>query len=376
MLNHDASFLAELLHSLKPLAGGDPEAWSAAYLSWNCMRLPAGPEMPLLLRYVAASNVLLGEFKVRDHEADSGRRHWTWVRRCFNSAFRKARTDLADLGFPVADAEAVLARQSHLEAITGIDAERAAEPTAQVTAMVFRRGAELAAMDRPTVDAFADLGNRFGRLIYLIDAWEDFHRDARTGAFNPLRTSGAGRDWAAQRIREHAKAIAVELESLGAPGEFRSRLVGNIEAKLGPRLHILHSCARQARPTMRTRWLEAVGRARGWRAPLLTFTAVAIVAFIFPRHARLAKSAPECLSLAMNLMAIGGLLALAAEPEPHRKNRKWCTSMEGCVPDCCCCCDGCPDACCSCDACGADGCGECCSGCGNSCDCCSCCDCS
>src|SRR5580692_7948837 len=87
-LNHDAAFLAELLSAL---AGTDCEQWPESYRSWNCMRMPSEPEIPLLLRYCAAVNVLLVEFKVRDHETDSKRRIWRSIRRWFNPAFHRAR---------------------------------------------------------------------------------------------------------------------------------------------------------------------------------------------------------------------------------------------------------------------------------------------
>ena len=365
LLNHDAAFLAELLDAL---TGADAEQWSSAYASWNCMRLPSDGEMPLVLRYAAAANVLLGEYKVRDHEADSGRRRWAWIRRWFSPAFRKAQSDLAAFGFPIAQADSILARQADLEAIAGIDAERAAQPTAEVTALVFRHGARLAGLDSK-VDGIADVGGRFGRLIYLIDAWEDFDRDARTGAFNPLRTRPAGRDWAARKIREEGAAIAAALESLGAPQEFRLRLRANIEASLGSPLRVLQSCTKHARQTLGMRWREALDRARGWKAPVLTFAVVVLMAFVFQRHARLARSARECLSLGLNLMAVGGVLAMAAGPEPRKRGR-WRSCCGSCDPGCDCCCDGCCDVCVTLECCGSC-CGE---GCG-CCDACSGCDC-
>ena len=77
LLNHDVTFLAELLDSMN---GTDAEAWGPAYLSWNCLRLPDDAAMPVVLRYGAAVNILLGEYKVRDHEEDSGKRRWRWAR--------------------------------------------------------------------------------------------------------------------------------------------------------------------------------------------------------------------------------------------------------------------------------------------------------
>ena len=364
MLNHDAAFLGELLNSL---ARWDVEQWPDAYRSWNCMRLPSGQEMPEVLRYSAAANILLAEYKVRDHEMDSGRRRWVWVRRWLSPAFRKARSDLRDFAFPLEQTAAILRRQEALEATarvdpTRVDANQVAEPTAEVTALVFRHGAHLAGLDSHA-DALADIGYRFGRLIYLIDAWEDFDRDTRSGAFNPLRTRNQGRDWAAREIREGGSAIAAALESIGAPVEFRLRLAANIETTLGSPLRVLKSCTRNKHPTLGMRWREAIGRTRAWKAPLISFALVAAVAFLFPRHARLAKTSGECLSLSLNLMAVGGMLAMVAGPagRPKGKIRSCCG---GCDPGCDCCCEGCCDG--ICDAC------NCCESCGSCCECCSC----
>jgi hypothetical protein len=354
-LNHDAAFLAELLDWM---TGADAEQWSEAYRSWNCMSLPDDEEMPLLLRYTAAVNVLLGEYKVRDHEADSRRAWWTWLRRWFSPAFRKAQSDLVALEFPVEEVERILSRQAELEATAGVRMEDVAAPTAEVTALVFRHGARLAKLDA-MADVLAGVGYRFGELIYILDAYEDFDRDARTGAFNAVRSTGTGRDQAAARIREDEAEIAAAL-----PREFRLRLRGNIDAALGSQLPILRSCSRHRPETWGARWRAAVARTRAWKAPLLAFAAVVAMAFLFPRQARLAKSARECLSLGLNLMAVGGVVAIVCPLRDHP-----CCSKKSCCCKCCrdceCCCEGCE----GCECC----CGECCGeGCCSSCECGSC----
>ena len=237
----------------------------------------------------------------------------------------------------------------------GIGVEQVAEPTARVTALVFRHGAALAGLDSKA-DAIDDLGYRFGRLVYLLDAWEDFDRDARTGAFNALRARADGREWAERRIREDGGVIAAALDSLGAPVEFRLRLRANIDGALGSSLPVLQSCARPMRRTLSARWREALDMTRKWKAPLLTFALVIAMAFLFPRQARLAKSARECLSLGLNLMAVGGVLAMMVGPQgPPGRLRSCLNSCCGnCnmdCPDCCSegCCDGCGDVCSGCD---------------------------
>jgi hypothetical protein len=361
-LNHDAAFLAELLDAL---TGSDCEQWPQSYASWNCMRLPSAEEIPVLLRYTAAVNVLLGEYKVRDHETDSRKRRWTWIRRCFSVPFRKAQSDLASLGFPVAECDRILEQQAALETTMG----DVAGPTAQVTSLVFRHGARLAGLDSKA-DSIADIGYRFGRLIYLIDAWQDYDRDQRTGSFNALSSSGTGRDWGALKIREDAESIAVALESLGAPLEFRLRLRDNVEASLGTPLRVLQACTKHSNPTLSMRWREAIEKARGWRAPAVAFGFVVVMALLFPRHARLARSASECLSLGLNLMALGTMVPVPGSGGQPRKSVKCCPVFREkcvCCPPCCekcvCCCEGCECAECCGEGCGDCCCESCCSGC-------------
>ena len=200
------------------------------------------------------------------------------------------------------------------------DLESAAEPTAQATALVFEHGSYLSGLQ-----SLSEIGYRFGKLIYFLDAWEDFESDRRTGAFNPLLATGIGRDWAAGRIREEAAGLVSALADVGAPLEFQSRFRTNIESRLGARFPILHSCGTRAKTTLAARWKQAVVKARSWETVGLGLAPVAAMAFLFPVYARSARSAHECLSMGLNLMALGGLLAAAGgapeipkAPEPER----------------------------------------------------------
>ncbi len=357
-LNHDAAFLAELLDAL---TAGDCEQWAHAYRSWNCLRLPDDQEIPPVLRYTAAINVLLGEYKVRDHELDSGKRRWVWLRHWFSPAFHKAQTDLAALAFPVSECDRILRRQAELEAMPEIGVEAVAEPTARVTALVFRHGARLANLESQA-NAIEDIGYRFGRLIYLLDAWQDYDRDLRSGEFNPLKKIDAGRDWGERQIRTEAAEITAALNLLGSPLEFRFRLRANIEAALGTQLRVLQTCTKHASPAFGTRWREAVKRVRGWQVPAVAFALVLIVALLFPRHARLARSSRECLSLGLNLMALSTMSPVPGSGGRPRRSVRCCPSW---CDKCACCCEGCEcgECCCAggCDLC--SGACDCCSGC-------------
>ena len=62
-------------------------------------------------------------------------------------------------------------------------------PSGEAVASLFAHTAVVAG--RPgNADALAELGRAFGALVHLLDAVEDLHEDARTGAFNPLAATG------------------------------------------------------------------------------------------------------------------------------------------------------------------------------------------
>jgi hypothetical protein len=336
LLNHDVGFLAELLTAL---SADDVETWGSAYRSWNCVNMPADGEIPPVLRYAAAVNVLLSDYKLADHEVDSRKRRWVWARRIFSRGFRNARHELAALGFPLAESDQILGRQVALEAASA-DLDAVAEPTAQVTALVFRHGAVVAGIpDR--ADELAAIGYRFGHLTYLLDAWEDFEKDRRTGAFNPL----VSRESAGHQIRKEAAEITL-------PEDFKRRLQANIADRLSRQFPIRHACSARMPQGFKNRWRSALSKARELRTPLWATAAVVAIAFLFPLQARIVRSPRECLSLGMNLMALGGLMATVPLPTPGKKGpiRSALSSCCGDSCDGCDCCDAC-DSCDCCDAC-------------------------
>jgi hypothetical protein len=366
LLNHDAVFLAELLTSLQK---SDAEQWGPAYASWNCLHLPKTSEIPPAVRYVSAVTVLLAGYKAADHAVDSGRRIWAVAQRLLSPTWRKARRELAAMQFPVDACDAVLAQQQALEA-GGATFDAAAVPTAEATALVFRHGARIAGVEE---EGLAAIGYRFGALTYAIDAWQDFESDRRTGAFNAL----PDRAWGAAKIQADAAVLAAML-----PEPFALRLRTNVAATLG--LRILHSC-RPPHVGLRDRFRHALERTRSLGASPLAFGAVLAMAFLFPSHARTAKSSQECLSLGMNLMALGSLFAMASTPEPplpQRGTKEWDelvakTSWKQACQNDCGRCSNCGSGCgsgCNCAACACDGCTECscdccCEGCCDACDC-------
>ena len=402
LLNHDAVFLAELL----TLLSAESPSWNAdkAYLSYNCLSLPGSEDgMPRALQLAAASNILLTEFKVADRIKDGGLVRWRLVQHFLSGGFRRASAMLRRSGFPVDELRRLQDRQDEREAkpisprrIPAAELRRLASPTAAATAMFFAHGAR--AVDRPeSAGAMRRLGYDFGRLVYLLDAFEDYEKDWRQGEFNALR---AAFGWtseiltAEQRRRveegllELRRRIASRISALPIPESysrlFSERLDYNLSRKIGKSLPVFNLEARSCRKRglrLSERWKNAVSFAKRlmnqeervcskgvWLKAYLAFVSALAVVFLVPSAASKLKTWQDCWSLGFNLMFLsalpGAVLAVATSiPDPamnsskKRRESGWCN----CFGDCCeCGCEGCCehcnccDGCCACDGCGCD----------------------
>jgi len=402
LLNHDAVFLAELL----TLLSAESPSWNAdkAYLSYNCLSLPGSEDgMPRALQLAAAANILLTEFKVADRIKDGGLVRWRLVQRFLSGGFQRATAMLRRSGFPVDDMRRLQDRQDEREANPisprrnpAAELRRLASPTAAATAMFFAHGAR--AVGRPeSAGAMRRLGYDFGRLVYFIDAFEDYEKDWRQGEFNALRAAfgwttesltAEQRRRVADGLLELRRRIANRISALPIPESyarlFSERLDYNLSRKIGQSLPVFnfetHSCRKRGL-TLSARWKNAVSFAKrlmnqeervcskgAWLKAYLAFVSALAVVFLVPSAASKLKTWQDCWSLGFNLMFLsalpGAVLAVATSiPDPamnsskKRRESGWCN----CFGDCCeCGCEGCCehcnccDGCCACDGCGCD----------------------
>lgn len=398
LLNHDTVFLAEILSSLR---GENVSDWEKSFQSFNCLSLPKG-EMPFSLKFAATVNVILTEFKLADHADDEGKRRYKLTRSAFSGEFETARTFLEEWNFPLSEIETLLGSQKTIENESK-SLDEFAFPTAQTTAIFFREGVKLSGKNELENLAF-ELGFAFGKLVYLLDAFEDYEKDFRRAQFNAFRAAFNLREeklsneqkrkiaTILHEIESNISAIIYELPlAENQKSLFVSRLTQNLRRKLKTNLPVLKTtkiCLVKTRPTFAQKWQTASGKARNlarqysWQMPLV-FLFVFAFALIAPAQTREAKSARECFDLSFNLMTLGAIFgsvlsfpSLKMVAINHKRKKKqeeggddsggWC---DGCDCDCCECCDDgcCGDGCCSCD---------CCSGCCDNCDCGGCCDCS
>jgi Family of unknown function (DUF5685) len=410
LLNHDAVFLAELLTLLS--AESSPRNADKAYLSYNCLSLPGSEEgMPRALQLAAAANILLTDFKVADRIKDGGLVRWRLVQRFFSGGFRRATVMLRRLGFPVDELGRLQDRQDEREANPAwprrnpaAALRRLASPTAAATAMFFAHGAR--AVGRPgapeVAPAMRRLGYDFGRLVYLLDAYEDYEKDWRQGEFNALR---AAFGWTTESLNAEQRRRVVEgllelrrrivnrIYTLPIPGSyarlFSERLDYNLSRKTGKSLPVLNFEAQPCRKrslTLSARWKNAVNFAKrmmsreegvcskgAWLRAHLAFVSALAVVFLFPSAASRLKTWQDCWSLGFNLMFLsalpGAVLAVVTSitnpPMNGRKKSRASDCLDRCDCDCSHCCDACCEGCCEgCCQCGCEGC---CDGC--SCDC-------
>ncbi|MCP4216732.1 MAG: hypothetical protein GY765_18925 [bacterium] len=223
-VNYDIAFLAELLSGWS----GDitnSNAMDTAFYSGNCMKMPnkngkrirstgAGTPcsplsgldgIPLSFSVASAVNVLLTELTLRDKTADSEsakRMPWKWAASFMKNQFTAARKQLLEWQFPVESisdhADQQLVREKDWKSLPNISAEPVLEyvskPTAKITGMVFQNAARLlcdvrgneksTAVKKKNLQAMFTLGFHFGRIVYLLDALEDFAKDYKHSSFN------------------------------------------------------------------------------------------------------------------------------------------------------------------------------------------------
>lgn len=403
LLNHDTVFLAEILTSL---SDEKVQTWQKSYQSYNCLSLPKN-EIPISLQFAATANIILTEFKIADHISDTRQRRFKLAHRVFSKEFIEAEKLLSEWNFPLAKVRNLLETQTNIENHSN-DLDELSQPTAQTTAIFFSNGVKLIGRDEFEHLAH-EIGCNFGKLIYILDAYEDFEKDEKRNQFNALKTIFGEKEKAVSILLNLESEIISKIYELPISETkkqiFASRLRSNLQKKLKTDLPAI-ACRPKKRLTFSERFERAKIRAKeltanhSWATVLPIFVFVLAFAFISPTHAREAKSARECAELSFNLMFLGSIVAVVLaipknlmqggggytpptpeELEELRKKKQeegedpgsdLGGDTEGCCDSCNCCCEcntcdcsgyHCCDCNC-CDNCSCDGCcdcGDCCS---------------
>ena len=158
------------------------------------------------LRLAAAALVLLSWYKLADDVADEtlGKRLAARAARlALRGAHKKAAAAFPDLDGSLA---AETARQQKLEAEQSQNPDEAAEPTGRMTGAIFA----LCAENEAQVHILQRLGLFLGKILYWLDAAEDYGKDAEKGRYNVFRLAGLEQAQAVERTKVLCRMAAGE----------------------------------------------------------------------------------------------------------------------------------------------------------------------
>ena len=171
-LSYDSAFLALLLNALY-----EPE--EKRYLA-RCGAHPA-KKKPYALseytKYAADINVLLFYLSALDGWKDDK----SSIKRVMAAVFKK-RAMAAKTAYP-RQAQAI---ERELEALSIIEENRENDPDAACACFGRLLGEVLVYKEDEWAQYLRRTGYALGRFIYLMDAWEDADKDAKSGSYNPL----------------------------------------------------------------------------------------------------------------------------------------------------------------------------------------------
>ncbi|MGI5424835.1 DUF5685 family protein [Streptomyces sp. CA-179760] len=300
-------------------------------------------------RLAAAVSLVLASAKIRDHVADGdGLLARAPVARAARRVAKGwdragARTGSA-VGFDTAVLVDAVDRQGGTEALAGPGTPilTVTEPTETATAAAFAHTAVLAG--RPYNAApLAEAGRLFGRLAHLLDAVEDRHADAASGAWNPITATGISLVEARRLADDAVHGVRLALrEAEFTDGRLVHRLLVHELRTSVDRAFGTATCAHTAGP-----------EAAGPHAPPGTGVPGGPGAPLPPRGDRrgLLAGCAVWLGLACTCQMCCGTYQ---DPWTGQRKEGQCGNGDcGGCGDCCSCCDCCGNCC---DNCGCDGC--------------------
>ena len=200
-LSFDMSFFSALAHNI---AGIDVEIKKERCIAhWFMKRAVAQPDA--LTERIAALNVIMAYWKVCDDIADNGK--GKFKRLFLRRAYKKALKHNADLDDVVRRKIVAL---SALEKQNCDSVDRVADCFAS---MMEEAGSRIVGKEKAT-DEVKSLFYNVGKWVYLIDAMDDYDKDAKTGNYNPFRYAYAGAKTRAELWAKHGNEIAYVFDSL------------------------------------------------------------------------------------------------------------------------------------------------------------------
>lgn len=381
--NTDAVVLSALVDAQRPAGVQTTDAAPCPLRGFRTARVVAASEPAAL--HAAAVSLTMAATKVDDHVADrdglagrlpgAGRVGRRWAAQ---------GDDLAQLvEFDTALLTSAVARSNAIEATGEPSFAVAVRPTADAAAAAFVHTAVLAG--RPeNIPALDTIGRCFGRIVYLLDAFEDADDDIAHGRFNVLAAATTDvherRRIASALFRENQQALSDAFDSLALarPALARALLIDQVRAAGHRTLHVHHdercehrgrhvssavtgTAARGAERARRAgRQVLAAGHVVGGVSAAAVVALTGAAGVFRPENPQEPPFDPTQGQFSAGPFDPNQMPP--QQPPPQQQQPQQSSFGEDLATDASdCCCDGC--CCCACDSC-CDGC-----------DCCDCCDC-
>ncbi len=381
LLNYDTVFMAEVLSHLSQ---EKLEQWEAPLQRINqCFSLPKDADLPPSLEYAAAASLLLSELKIDDNYKDSQRIGWKLLDRFYSTSFNKATQQLEKWNVPIDSIKELITVQ-HIKEQNGDNLRSAeeqldfyADATAQITALIFEAGGLFLNIKKNLYN----FGFEFGRLMYLLDALEDYEKDIFKKQFNPfaarwnftkslsceqLECMRLAVTNAQQRVVESLKSLPLDEASCQ---RYQEQLISNIAL----RIYKERSIPTTKIERLKKRWQHALSYASasyckpslGWKQ--LNFYLLAWAVFISPDAAEYVPQDGRMeifkwsafITAALAGIGISGVIRRnRKETKKKRKAKKRLRRLlkglkaifygkNTCCESCCSsCCNGCCESCC------------------------------
>lgn len=202
------------------------------------------PENPGM-QYAASMALIMAASKIKDHLQDNetGLRHIRRIASTVSNRWMRAAGKTAvTLGFSAQRIERQVQRQTTVEARPNQNFFFYAEPTELAVGAAFAHTAMLTDQ-LGNRDTLRRMGQMFGRIMYLLDSYQDYGDDAEANRFNALAASYAATDWCSKAVNIFQQAYS-ELEEyfqrldLPQPALISALLLRKLKQKGCSTLHI------------------------------------------------------------------------------------------------------------------------------------------
>ncbi|BDD04333.1 DUF5685 family protein [Aureibacter tunicatorum] len=216
-LNYDIVFLTSLLQAISGKKEDNTVRFKNSKLF--CWDMPRLDQISIIQKYTSSLHLFLASIKVKDNIIDGNklsRIKWTAFNVSMSGNFFKSKDALAALGLPVDMLNGEVEKNFKAEQVKGLSLSEYSKYTSEVCKIIFEHGAKLANSDFS--NKFKEIGASFGKLVYCLDARNDYEEDRRNGSFNPMINNTAIQVKDLDRvIMDEVNFLIGQLKGLGLP---------------------------------------------------------------------------------------------------------------------------------------------------------------